>query len=123
MFQVLAAWPGMSRSASTIMGGWVGGLSTTVAAEFSFFLAIPAMIGSTGLDLFKFDYSIMNTTNWIALIVGFIVAFLVSIIVMERFVAFLKKKPMRVFAIYRIFVGVILLILALSGIINLNVAY
>ena len=81
------------------------------------------MIGSTGLDLFKFDYSIMNTTNWIALIVGFIVAFLVSIIVMERFVAFLKKKPMRVFAIYRIFVGVILLILALSGIINLNVAY
>lgn len=123
VFQVLAAWPGMSRSASTIMGGWVGGLSTTVAAEFSFFLAIPAMIGSSGLDLFKFDYSIMNTTNWIALIVGFIVAFIVSMIVMERFVAFLKKKPMRVFAIYRIFVGVILLVLALSGIINLNVAY
>ena len=52
LFQVLSMWPGMSRSASTIMGGWVAGLSTPIAAEFSFFLAIPAMVGSSAKDLF-----------------------------------------------------------------------
>ena len=77
-------WPGMSRSASTIMGGWIAGLSTPIAAEFSFFLAIPAMVGSSAIDLLEFDYSIMNVTYGIALIVGFIVAFIVSIIVMEN---------------------------------------
>ena len=52
-FQVLSMWPGMSRSASTIMGGWIAGLSTPIAAEFSFFLAVPAMIGSSAKDLFE----------------------------------------------------------------------
>jgi len=118
-FQILAAWPGMSRSASTIMGGWVGGLSTPIAAEFSFFLAIPAMVGSTVMDLADFDYSIMNTSTWIALIIGFIVAFLVSIVVMEKFVAFLKKRPMRIFAIYRIAVGILLGILVITKVITL----
>lgn len=119
-FQILSAWPGMSRSASTIMGGWVAGLSTPVAAEFSFFLAIPAMIGSSGLDLLEFDFSIMNSTLWVALIIGFIVAFVVSIIVMEKFVAYLKKKPMKVFAIYRVFIGVILALLVFSKIISIS---
>ena len=94
VFQMLAAWPGMSRSASTIMGGWIAGFSTTIAAEFSFFLAIPAMIGSSGLDLLKFDYSQMNMLLWISLALGFIVAFIVSIIVMDKFVTYLKKKPL-----------------------------
>lgn len=120
LFQVLSMWPGMSRSASTIMGGWVSGLSTAVAAEFSFFLAIPAMIGSSAKDLFEFDYSIMDTTSWIALTIGFIVAFLVSLLVMEKFIAFLKKRPMRVFAIYRVAVGMLLLVLVLTNIINLT---
>ncbi|MGL5379290.1 undecaprenyl-diphosphate phosphatase [Clostridium sp.] len=120
-FQVLAMWPGMSRSASTIMGGWIAGLSTPVAAEFSFFLAIPAMIGSSALDLFKFDYSIMNTTYIIALIAGFIVAFIVSLVVMEMFVSYLKKKPMRIFAIYRIIAGVVLLGLSVAGIVTLTI--
>lgn len=118
-FQILAVWPGMSRSASTIMGGWIAGLSTSVAAEFSFFLAIPAMIGSSGLDLLKFDYSIMNATNWTALIIGFIVAFIVSLVVMDMFVSYLKKKPMRVFAIYRIAAGVLLAILVFSKVITI----
>ena len=52
-FQCLALWPGMSRSASTIMGGWVCGVSTVAATEFSFFLAIPTMVGATALTLFK----------------------------------------------------------------------
>lgn len=119
LFQVLAVWPGMSRSASTIIGGWIAGLSTPIAAEFSFFLAVPAMVGSSAKDLFEFDYSIMTPTLWVALIVGFIVAFVVSIIVMDKFVTFLKKKPMRVFAIYRIAVGVLLAVLVFTKVITL----
>ncbi|MCI5726501.1 MAG: undecaprenyl-diphosphate phosphatase [Clostridium sp.] len=119
-FQVLAVWPGMSRSASTIMGGWIAGLSTSIAAEFSFFLAIPAMIGSSAKDLMEFDYSTMNATYWVALIIGFIVAFLVSLFVMEAFVAFLKKRPMRIFAVYRVLMGTILAILVGCGVIVLT---
>lgn len=119
VFQVLAVWPGMSRSASTIMGGWVAGLSTPIAAEFSFFLAVPAMIGSTAKDLFEFDFSMMNMTLWITLIVGFIVAFIVFLVVMEKFVAYLKKRPMRVFAVYRVGIGIIFVILMMLGM-NLN---
>lgn len=119
-FQVLAMWPGMSRSASTIMGGWIAGIATPAAAEFSFFLAIPAMVGSSALDLLKFDYSIMNPTFTVALIAGFIVAFIVSLVVMEMFVSYLKKKPMRIFAIYRIIAGVVLLGLSLAGIVTLT---
>lgn len=118
-FQCLAMWPGMSRSASTIMGGWVSGLSTTVAAEYSFFLAIPAMVGSSGLDLIKFDYSQMNTTNAIALIVGFVVSFIVALVVMRKFVSYLKKRPMRVFAVYRIGAGIVFAILMLSGLLKI----
>ena len=110
-FQCLAMWPGMSRSASTIMGGWVSGLSTPIAAEFSFFLAIPAMVGSSGLDLIKYDYSTMNTTYAISLIIGFVVAFIVALIVIRKFIDYLKKRPMRVFAVYRIGAGIVFAIL------------
>ncbi|MGL5086698.1 MAG: undecaprenyl-diphosphate phosphatase [Clostridium sp.] len=119
-FQVLAMWPGMSRSASTIMGGWIAGIATPAAAEFSFFLAIPAMVGSSALDLLKFDFSIMTPTFTVALIAGFVVAFVVSLVVMEMFVSYLKKKPMRVFAIYRIIAGITLLGLSLAGIVTLT---
>ena len=119
LLQLLAMWPGMSRSASTIMGGWIAGLSTPIAAEFSFFIAIPAMIGATGKDLFEFDYSVMTLTLWISLIVGFVVAFIVSLIVMKKFVDYLKKKPMKVFAVYRIGVGILLGILVLTKVIIL----
>lgn len=118
--QLLAMWPGMSRSASTIMGGWIAGLSTSIAAEFSFFIAIPAMVGSSGKDLFEFDYSIMTLTLWVALIVGFIVAFLVALIVMKKFVDYLKKKPLKVFAIYRVAAGILLGVLVLSKVVSLT---
>lgn len=118
--QLLAVWPGMSRSASTIMGGWIAGLSTPIAAEFSFFIAIPAMIGSSGKDLFEFDYSIMTPTLWISLILGFIVAFVVALVVMKGFVAYLKKKPMKAFAVYRIAVGILLGVLVLTRVITLT---
>lgn len=120
LLQLLCVWPGMSRSASTIMGGWIAGLSTPIAAEFSFFIAIPAMIGATGKDLFEYDYSTMTLSLWIALIVGFVVAFIVALIVMRKFVEYLKKKPMKVFAIYRIVVGILLGVLVLTNIITLT---
>ncbi|ACA45730.1 undecaprenyl-diphosphate phosphatase [Clostridium botulinum] len=121
LLQILSVWPGMSRSASTIMGGWTAGISTPIAAEFSFFLAIPAMIGTSLKDLFEFDYSIMTPTLWSALILGFIVAFIVSIIVMNKFVSYLKKKPMKVFAIYRVLAGLLLAVLVFTKIIVLTV--
>ncbi|UJA32476.1 undecaprenyl-diphosphate phosphatase [Clostridium sporogenes] len=120
LLQILSIWPGMSRSASTIMGGWIAGISTPIAAEFSFFLAIPAMIGTSIKDLFEFDYSIMTPTLWSALILGFIVAFIVSIIVMNKFVSYLKKKPMKIFAIYRVLAGLLLAVLVFTKIIILT---
>ncbi|CBZ02146.1 undecaprenyl-diphosphatase [Clostridium botulinum H04402 065] len=121
LLQILSVWPGMSRSASTIMGAWIAGISTPIAAEFSFFLAIPAMIGTSLKDLFEFDYSIMTPTLWSALILGFVVAFIVSIIVMNKFVSYLKKKPMKVFAIYRVLAGLLLAALVFTKIIVLTV--
>jgi len=112
-FQCLALWPGMSRSASTIMGAWISGLNNVAAAEFSFFLAIPTMVAASGLSLVKTSIS-MNTMQVIALVIGFVVSFLVALLVVDKFINFLKRKPMRVFAIYRILIGAIILILAFT---------
>ena len=117
-FQCLALWPGMSRSASTIMGGWICGVSTVAATEFSFFLAIPTMVGATALTLFKSGMN-FSSGEIITLFIGFVTAFLVALIVVEKFVSYLKKKPMKVFAIYRIIVGVVLLFLIKIGTISL----
>ena len=100
----------MSRSASTIMGGWISGVSTVAATEFSFFLAIPTMVGATALTLFKSGMN-FSSGEIITLVIGFVTAFLVALIVVERFVSYLKNKPMKVFAIYRIIVGIALLFL------------
>ncbi|MBU3182831.1 undecaprenyl-diphosphate phosphatase [Clostridium psychrophilum] len=116
-FQCLALWPGMSRSASTIMGAWIVGLNSVAAAEFSFFLAIPTMIGATALTLFKAKMA-LTAIEIISLIVGFVVSFIVAIIVVDKFINFLKKKPMRVFAIYRICVGVFLLVLVFMNVLK-----
>ena len=78
------------------------------------------MIGTSIKDLFEFDYSIMTPTLWSALILGFIVAFIVSIIVMNKFVSYLKKKPMKIFAIYRILAGLLLAVLVFTKIIILT---
>jgi len=109
-FQCFALWPGMSRSASTIMGGWISGVSTVAATEFSFFLAIPTMVGATALTLFKTGMN-FSSGEIITLVIGFITAFLVALIVVEKFVSYLKNKPMKIFAIYRIIVGIALLFL------------
>lgn len=117
-FQCLALWPGMSRSASTIMGAWISGLSSVAAAEFSFFLAIPTMVAASGWTLLKHGVAIQGTSEIIALGVGFLVSFFVAYVVIEKFISFLQKRPMRVFAIYRILIGVIFLALAFFKIIS-----
>jgi len=117
VFQCLALWPGMSRSASTIIGGWVSGLSTIAATEFSFFLAVPVMIGASGLKIVKYD-QILSNGEILTLVIGFTVAFLVALICVEGFVNYLKKKPMKNFAYYRIIVAIIFLFLTVFKIIT-----
>jgi len=116
-FQCLSLWPGMSRSASTIMGAWIVGISSVAAAEFSFFLSIPTMLGATALTLFKAKMA-LTVVEIIALIIGFVVSFIVATVVVEKFINFLKKKRMRVFGVYRIFVGALLLVLVLMNVLK-----
>ncbi|WP_461207703.1 undecaprenyl-diphosphate phosphatase [Clostridium sp. DL1XJH146] len=120
-FQCLAMWPGMSRSASTIIGGWIVGLSTVAAAEFSFFLAIPIMFGASLLSLIKLEIA-LNSVQIIALTIGFIVSFVVALVVVEKFIGFLKKKPMRIFAIYRIIISIVFIVLIVTNIVNFTPA-
>lgn len=108
LFQVLSIIPGMSRSASTIIGGWVAGFSTVAGAEYSFFLAIPVMFGQALLNLLGARGNLL-ASEWLALGVGFLVAFLVALAVIGSFISYLQKKPMKVFAIYRIIFAFIVL--------------
>ena len=116
-FQCLAIIPGMSRSASTIIGGWVSGLSTVAAAEFSFFLAIPVMVGMSILKLLKVG-GVSNITpqELTSLVVGFVVSFIVALMVINKFISFLKKRPMRIFAFYRMAFAVVVLSAGFMGI-------
>jgi undecaprenyl-diphosphatase len=117
MFQCLAIIPGMSRSASTIIGGWISGLSTVAAAEFSFFLAIPVMIGMSFLKLLKIGgISNLTSQELISLAAGFMVSFAVALVVIKSFISYLQKKPMKVFAIYRMIFAVIVLLAGFMGI-------
>lgn len=111
-FQCLSIlWPGFSRSAATIIGGWIMGLSSVAAAEYSFFLSIPTMIIASAFTLLKGGSS-MNSNQVVALIVGFLVSFVVAYIVVEKFIEFLKTKPMKGFAIYRIIIAILILVFA-----------
>ena len=116
-FQCLSIlWPGFSRSAATIIGGWMLGLSSYAAAEFSFFLAIPTMVAASGFALLKSGMA-LSVTQITALIAGFAVSFIVAFFVVEKFMEFLKTKMMKPFAIYRIIVGFSVLLLAFFKII------
>ena len=119
-FQCLSIIPGMSRSASTIIGGWFAGLSTSASAEFSFFLAIPVMLGLSALKLIQLGgFGSMSAVELISLGIGFAVSFLVALIVVKKFIAFLQKKSMKVFACYRIVFGLFVLILSLCGVVSM----
>ena len=123
LFQCLSLWPGFSRSASTIIGGWVMGMSTWLAADYSFFLAIPIMFGATGYSLIKYFMgaaeigleTAMTGNQIAALIAGCVTSFLVALLVVRAFMAFLRTHKMRGFAIYRLVVGALLVVLLLAG--------
>lgn len=113
-FQMLALIPGTSRSGSTILGAVFLGSSRFVAAEFSFFMAIPVMFGASGLKLVK--YAVGNgglsfsNLEWIALIVGTVVAFIVSLLVIKFLMAFIKKHDFKPFGYYRIVLGIVVIL-------------
>lgn len=120
-FQCLSIIPGMSRSASTIIGGWFAGLSTVASAEFSFFLAIPVMVGMSVLKLIQLGgFGAMSSVELVSLVVGFVVSFAVALIVVKKFIAFLQKKSLTVFAVYRIAFGLFVLVLWLAGAVTIT---
>ncbi len=106
IFQCLAVlFPGMSRSASTIIGGLSVGFDRELAAEFSFLMAMPALIGASIYKLIKFDGSITGP-QWQMLGVGTLVSFVVAYVVIAFFMNYIKKHDMKLFAYYRIVLGV-----------------
>lgn len=108
LFQCLALIPGTSRSGSTIIGAVLLGTSRYVAAEFSFFLAIPTMLGASALKLLKAGFGFTGF-EWLILGVGSIVAFVVSIVVIKFFMDYIKKHDFKVFGYYRIILGIVVL--------------
>lgn len=114
IFQCLAMIPGTSRSGATIIGGILIGLSRAVAAEYTFYLAIPTMFGASLLKILKFGFD-FSTMEVAVLLIGCIVAFIVSIITIKFFMSFIRKHDFKVFGAYRIVLGAIVLCLALAG--------
>ena len=111
IFQLIAAiFPGTSRSGATIIGGLMIGLSRANAAEFTFYLAIPTMLGASLLKLVKFGFA-FTMTELIILLVGMIVSFVVSIIVIKFLMNYIKKHDFKIFGYYRIVLGILVLIL------------
>lgn len=117
IYQCLALIPGMSRSASTIVGGMSQNLSRKVAAEFSFFLAIPMMFGASLIKLLKFfkEGNTFSSEEIQLLVVGNIVGFVVAIIAIKFFIGILTKYGFKVFGWYRIIIGLIIIAVLLSG--------
>lgn len=108
--QCLAMWPGMSRSASTIIGGLLVGLSREVAAEFSFFLAIPTIVGASGYKLLKSGLN-FTSEEWMIMFIGTLVSFIVAYVVVAAFMGYIRKRKLEPFAYYRIALGILVLLL------------
>jgi undecaprenyl-diphosphatase len=126
-WQVLAMVPGVSRSAASIIGGMQQKLTRNIAAEFSFFLAVPTMFAATAYSLFlkkwhgsgipKRGYELIleSNQNMAAFVIGNIVAFVVALLAIRFFINYLKAYGFKMFGIYRIIVGILLLILIFTG--------
>lgn len=118
IFQLIAAvFPGTSRSGATIVGALLIGVSRSVAAEFTFFLAIPVMFGASLLKLVKFGLSFTAMEAGI-LIIGMLVSFFVSVFVIKFLMDYIKRHDFQVFGWYRIILGAIVIILGVSGVIT-----
>jgi undecaprenyl-diphosphatase len=131
MWQTIAMIPGVSRSAASIIGGMTQKFSRNLAAEFSFFLAVPTMFAATAYSVFlkkwggpagfeRKGYQIIleSTDNTIAFIVGNVVAFIVAMLAIRLFINYLKIYGFKIFGLYRILAGIILLILIFTGVIS-----
>ncbi|TDL35427.1 undecaprenyl-diphosphate phosphatase [Jeotgalibacillus sp. S-D1] len=110
LFQCIALWPGFSRSGSTISGGVIAGISHRASADFTFIMAVPIMMGASGLSLYK-NWEYMTPEALPFFIAGFISAFLFALISIRFFLALISKVQLVPFAIYRIILGVILMII------------
>jgi undecaprenyl-diphosphatase len=117
LFQILAMVPGISRSAATIIGGLSQNLTKKTAAEFSFFLAVPTMFGATLYSVY--DYSKegfqLSSSQLNLLILGNVVAFIVAMLAIKSFIAFLSTHGFKLFGYYRIIVGIVILALYYLG--------
>jgi undecaprenyl-diphosphatase len=117
LWQCIAMIPGVSRSAASIIGGMQQSLTRKLAAEFSFFLAVPTMAAATGYKLLK-GYKSLTTEHIKLLAVGNVVAFIVAMLAIKFFIGFLQKHGFKLFGYYRIIGGIILLVLVLAGIVK-----
>jgi undecaprenyl-diphosphatase len=109
LFQCIAMIPGVSRSGATIMGALAMGIERRTAAEFSFFLAVPTMLGATTLELFQARRELamgLGPVGWSEIAIGFVVSFIVALVVIKAFVAFVSRSGFGPFAWYRIVAGV-----------------
>ncbi|RZK54049.1 MAG: undecaprenyl-diphosphate phosphatase [Pedobacter sp.] len=116
-FQCLAMIPGVSRSGATIVGGMSQKMSRKIAAEFSFFLAVPTMFAATGkklLDFYKEGHTISSDQMQV-LAFGNVVAFIIALLAIKSFIGYLNKNGFKIFGWYRIVVGVIIIVLLMSG--------
>jgi undecaprenyl-diphosphatase len=121
LYQCLAIlFPGLSRSAATIIGGMSLQLTRSAAAEFSFFLAVPTMLAATVFKLFKFTKENGGfTSDQVKLLcLGNLVAFVVALMAIKFFISFLKKYGFRIWGVYRIIIGILILVLIWRGIIT-----
>jgi len=121
-FQVLSVlFPGLSRSAATIIGGMQQKLTRKLAAEFSFFLAVPTMLAASAkslLDVYQETPEVLNSNNMGTLVVGSVIAFIVALLSIKFFIGYLQKHGFKLFGYYRVAIGIVLLILFYSGIIK-----
>ena len=110
-YQVLSLIPGTSRSGSTILGGMLSGVSRTASAEFSFFMAIPIMLGASGLKILKFMMEGFTATSLeiALLLIGIVVSFLVSLFAIKFLMDFVKRHDFKPFGVYRIVLGALVL--------------
>ena len=118
LFQCLALIPGTSRSGSTIIGAVLLGTSRYIATEFSFFLAVPTMLGASALKLVKTGFA-FSGFEWLILATGSIVAYIVSILAIKFLLDYIKKHDFKIFGYYRIVLGVVVLACFFMGIIKM----
>ncbi len=111
LIQCLALIPGTSRSGSTILGAILLGLSRTAAAEFSFFLSVPAMVGGSAIKVLQYfaDGNTFNTSEIIILLVGMATAFAVSVLAIKFLISYIRKHDFKAFGYYRIVLGIIVI--------------